>query len=42
MGRGWPSLATQAIGDGGPPAVWDRICMLFGWPQTFVPDGRLQ
>jgi hypothetical protein len=23
--------------------TWDRICKLFGWPQTFVrSDGRLQ
>ena len=19
--------------------TWDRICKLYGWPQTFAPDG---
>ena len=55
VGRRWPSLATQAIGDRGSPR-WkhsgvpgargraraaklpdaDRICKLYGWPQTFA------
>jgi hypothetical protein len=37
VGRGWPSLATQAIGQSDPSfETWDRICKTFGWPQTFV------
>ena len=27
-GERWPSFET-----------WDRICRLFGWPQTFVTHG---
>jgi hypothetical protein len=55
VGRGWPSLATQAIGEKGSPRwkhpgvpgaeagtrmpdweTFDRICKLYGLPQTFV------